>query len=150
MDRVRRGCMALLLALFFVLCTCHSEDGSPSSLLAQECDVAPEQRDFSQFQEFRLDTEHLLDVRTGELAYNVAESASVEREDDGRYRLELTLLESGRCGVDECIWQDFPDVTGCPVLRSPPSRYLRDEEVEWLQDAFDKGVTRQARIRKVL
>jgi len=130
------ACTVFALVLFLVLGTCHSKDVPPSSLLAEECDVAPEHRDFSQFQKFHLDTRHVFDVSLGDLAYNVVDSASVTREDDGRYLLELTILESGRCGVDECIWQDEPEVTGCPVLRSPASRYLDNEEVEWLEDAF--------------
>ena len=134
MRYVGQLCVTVAAAGCLLLGACRSEVRPPSSRLAEMCDLAVRRMDLSQFREFHLDTRHIdFDL----LDYNVVDSASVVREDDGRYRFSVAALVEGRCGEDECIWQEY-GAFGCPILSTPPDRYLDSQEVEWLQDAFTR------------
>lgn len=90
--------------------------------------VSPETADFSDFETFAFSGDAI--CGPGE---NVA-AASIQRIEGERYELELSVLECGVAGVDDCDPQYAE--TGCFVVRDLPERELTAVEAEQMRAIF--------------
>ena len=94
--------------------------------------ILPATQDFSNFDEFEFAfAGWCLPVDPAE---PVLRHASIVRTGDDRYELDMSLLEQGAAGVDDCdpnfAW------AGCFVTRDLPRRELTADEVEQMQAIF--------------
>lgn len=64
--------------------------------------------------------------------------ASIDRQDDGTYTLDLSVIEEGQRSVDTCLDdQDFVAVEAeCIVVRELPTRSLTAAEAQRVQQVF--------------
>jgi hypothetical protein len=64
--------------------------------------------------------------------------ASIDRQDDGTYTLEMSIIEAGERGVDECMDNsELVDVEAdCVVVRELPSRSLTEDEAQQVLEVF--------------
>lgn len=96
--------------------------------------IVPWPENFSGFDEFEFTRQVVfcpLDERV--------RSASIQRTESDRYELELSVLEEGTEGIDDCD-PNFaePNFAGsdCFVVRDLPARELTGEEAEQMQALF--------------
>ena len=101
--------------------------------------------DLSDFDEFHMETNegplHMY------LPPGFLYSATIQRQEDGRYLLEMSLVQETRVYAVECPvdvhsrydypWDESPPYT-CPVLDELPPRYLTDDEVTRVRTLFEE------------
>jgi hypothetical protein len=73
--------------------------------------------------------------------------ASITRQSDGTYSLEMSTITEGEQGVDTCLDDEIGfTVPECIVVHEMPARILTDQEVQQVQDVFsDVGVETRLR-----
>ena len=62
-------------------------------------------------------------------------AASIEAQEDGGYLLDVSMLEEGQAGVDECLENLLPDLP-CLVVRDLAQRRLTDAEIARARETF--------------
>ena len=87
--------------------------------------------DFSDFEEFQFTSSGV--CPSPELVEPVRR-ASIVRTGDDRYELDMTIVEEGAEGIDDCD-PNFASA-GCFVARDLPVRELTADEVEGMQAVF--------------
>jgi hypothetical protein len=95
--------------------------------------------DLSSFARFTFTRERALGFC---LEPNEIYSAVLEHGGDG-LALQLSILDVGEAGVDECL-PEFHSDEPCFVARNEPVRYLEPDEIACVHDVFERVVIRGA------
>jgi hypothetical protein len=127
----RIGLVAVAVIVVTAGCQTGSRGGGPGNTNDNGSNVV----DRSDFREFRFEQWSALGF-CPEL--DSVYQASIDRQDDGTYTLDMSIIEEGQQGVDACLDdQDFVDVeSDCIVVRELPTRSLTEAEVQQVQQVF--------------